>query len=285
MNSFREKTLRGLHAGGFHRIAYAEWGPEDADRTVVCVHGLTRNSHDFDELAPVLAREGFRVVCPDVAGRGRSGRLINAASYAFPQYLADMTALIARLDVEQVYWLGTSMGGLIGMMLAAQPDTPIARLILNDVGAFMPADALQAIAAYVVEEPEFDDVAALEAGLRSRLTGYAPVTDEQWRRLAEHEARVQPSGKLKFGYDPAIGAALAAAPVQDVDLWPIYDRIACPTLLLRGGDSNLLTAPIAHEMTTRGPRAKLVEFAGVGHAPPLMAEDQIAAVRDFLVNA
>ena len=285
MNSFREKTLRGLHAGGFHRIAYAEWGPEDADRTVVCVHGLTRNSHDFDELAPVLAREGFRVVCPDVVGRGRSGRLINAASYAFPQYLADMTALIARLDVEQVYWLGTSMGGLIGMMLAAQPDTPIARLILNDVGAFMPADALQAIAAYVVEEPEFDDVAALEAGLRSRLTGYAPVTDEQWRRLAEHEARIQPSGKLKFGYDPAIGAALAAAPVQDVDLWPIYDRIACPTLLLRGGDSNLLTAPIAHEMTTRGPRAKLVEFAGVGHAPPLMAEDQIAAVRDFLVKA
>jgi pimeloyl-ACP methyl ester carboxylesterase len=285
MNSFREKTLRGLHAGGFHRIAYAEWGPEDADRTVVCVHGLTRNSHDFDELAPVLASEGFRVVCPDVAGRGRSGRLINAASYAFPQYLADMTALIARLDVEQVYWLGTSMGGLIGMMLAAQPDTPISRLILNDVGAFMPADALQAIAAYVVEEPEFDDVAALEAGLRSRLTGYAPVTEEQWRRLAEHEARVQPNGKLKFGYDPAIGAALAAAPVQDVDLWPLYDRIACPTLLLRGGESNLLTASVAHEMTTRGPRAELVEFAGVGHAPPLMAEDQIAAVRNFLVNA
>jgi len=246
---------------------------------------LTRNSHDFDELAPVLAREGFRVVCPDVAGRGRSGRLINAASYAFPQYLADMTALIARLDVEQVYWLGTSMGGLIGMMLAAQPDTPIARLILNDVGAFMPADALQAIASYVVEEPEFDDVAALEGGLRSRLTGYAPVTDEQWRRLAEHEARVQPSGKLKFGYDPAIGAALAAAPVQDVDLWAIYDRIACPTLLLRGGESKLLTASIAREMTTRGPHAELVEFAGVGHAPPLMAEDQIAAVRDFLVNA
>ncbi|GEO36018.1 alpha/beta hydrolase [Skermanella aerolata] len=274
-----------MHAGGFHRIAYAEWGPEDADRTVVCVHGLTRNSHDFDELAPTLAAEGFRVVCPDVAGRGRSGRLIAAASYAFPQYLADMTALVARLDVEQVYWVGTSMGGLIGMMLAAQPDTPVARLILNDVGAFMPAAALQAIASYVVEEPEFDDIGALEAGLRARLTGYAPVTAEQWRRLAEHEARVQPNGKLKFGYDPAIGAALAAAPAQDVDLWPIYDRITCPTLLLRGGDSNLLTPDTAHEMTTRGPRAELVEFPGVGHAPPLMAEDQIAAVRDFLVDA
>lgn len=196
-----------------------------------------------------------------------------------------MTALVARLDVEQVYWVGTSMGGLIGMMLAAQPDTPVARLILNDVGAFMPAAALQAIASYVVEEPEFDDIGALEAGLRARLTGYAPVTAEQWRRLAEHEARVQPNGKLKFGYDPAIGAALAAAPAQDVDLWPIYDRITCPTLLLRGGDSNLLTPDTAHEMTTRGPRAELVEFPGVGHAPPLMAEDQIAAVRDFLVDA
>jgi len=285
MYPYREKTLRGLHAGGFHRIAYTEWGPEDADDTVVCVHGLTRNSHDFDELAPVLAAEGFRVVCPDVAGRGRSGRLAGAAFYGFPQYLADMTALIARLDVERVHWLGTSMGGVIGMMLAAQPDTPVARLILNDVGPFMPGNALQAIAAYVKEEPEFDDIAALEARLRSRLTGYAPVTDVQWRRLAEHEARVQPNGKLKFGYDPAIGAALAAAPVQDVDLWAIYDRVTCPTLVLRGAESLLLTKSTAHEMTARGPHAKLVEFAGVGHAPPLMAEDQIAAVRDFLVNA
>lgn len=285
MHAYREKSLRGLNVAGFHRIGYTEWGPERSDRTVVCVHGLTRNSHDFDWVAPALAEQGFRVVCPDVAGRGRSGWLPVAASYGFPQYLADMTALIARLDVERVDWVGTSMGGIIGMMLAAQPDTPVARLVINDVGAFVPATALEAINAYVSKQPAFDDVAGVERELRARLTGYAPVTDAQWRRLAEVEARRGDDGRLRLGYDPAIASAMAAAgPAKDVDLWPVYDRMSCPTLLLRGADSALLTAGTAREMTERGPRASLVEFAGVGHAPPLMSDDQIAAVRDFLVQ-
>jgi pimeloyl-ACP methyl ester carboxylesterase len=217
-------------------------------------------------------------------GRGASGWLPVPSSYGFPQYLADMAALIARLDVDEVEWVGTSMGGITGLMLAAQTDTPIRRLVINDAGAFISAQSLEYIANYVGEDPTFKNLAELEEALRTRLSGFAPVTDEQWTRMARNSARHLPDGTWKFGYDPAIGTALHSAPLQDVDLWPLYDRIACPTLVLRGADSPILTADIAQQMTARGPRAKLVEFANVGHAPSLMAHDQIAVVRDFLTD-
>ncbi|HEY0523660.1 MAG TPA: alpha/beta hydrolase [Stellaceae bacterium] len=267
--------------GGFHRVAYAEWpGPPGAP-TLVCVHGLTRNGRDFDPLARALS-ERYRVICPDVAGRGRSDWLAVPGDYGYPLYLADMAALLARLDVESVDWVGTSMGGLIGMMLAAQPGNPIRRLVLNDVGPFLPKAALERIGSYVGKDPHFPDIAALEEYLRRIHAPFGPLTAEQWRHLAEHGWRHLPDGSgVGLAYDPHIGDAFQGE-MKDVDLWPMWDAMRCPTLVIRGAESDLLRAEDAAAMTQRGPRATLAEFPGIGHAPALMAADQIAAVRDFL---
>lgn len=277
------RSLRCLGPHGFHRIAYYDWpGPPGAG-TVLCVHGLTRNGRDFDSLAEALSKH-FRVVCPDVAGRGRSEWLDHWEDYGYPLYLADMAALIARLDVEEVLWVGTSMGGLIGMLLAAEPATPIRRLVVNDIGPLIAKEGLQRIATYVGKDPSFPSLDALEAYLRQVSANFGRLADAQWRHMASHAARQKPDGTVGLAYDPRIGDAFRNGPLDDVDLWPQWDRVACPSLVLRGKDSDLLRAPDAHAMTERGPRAKLVEFAGIGHAPALMAEDQIAIVRDFLLD-
>jgi pimeloyl-ACP methyl ester carboxylesterase len=274
-------------------MAYREWGDPAAARVVVCVHGLTRNSRDFDSLAAALAGAGCRVVCPDVVGRGDSGWLADPAGYGFPQYLADMTVLLARLEVEAVDWVGTSMGGLIGMMMAAQPDmpqlgTPLRRLVLNDVGPFLPKAALERIAGYVGHDPRFADLAAAEAYIRDVHAGFGALADHQWRHLTETsvvaaEGESKADGTLRLRYDPGIGAGFRARPVEDVDLWTVWDRIAVPSLVLRGADSGLLLPETAAEMSRRGPRAEIAEIAGCGHAPALMDLDQIALVRDWLL--
>jgi pimeloyl-ACP methyl ester carboxylesterase len=216
-------------------------------------------------------------------GQRASAWLAEAADYGYPQYLADMTALIARLDVAAVDWVGTSMGGLIGMMLAAQPGTPIRRLVLNDIGPFIPKAALERIADYVGLDPRFEDLAALEAYLRRVHAPFGPLTEDQWRHLAEHSARPLDEGGFGLAYDPRIGDAFRGdKPLEDVDLWPVWDAVRCPVLVLRGAESDLLLADTAREMRRRGPRARVVELPGVGHAPALMADDQIAPVRDWL---
>lgn len=277
-----ERSVLALSAAGFHRMAYTQWGRDDAGRTVVCAHGLTRNGRDFDVLALALA-EGRRVVCPDVVGRGRSDWLARPDLYGYPQYLADMTVLLARLDVDAqgVDWVGTSMGGLIGLFLAAQPKSPIRRLVVNDVGPFVPKAALERIGGYVGKDPVFEDIAALESYLRFVLMGFGSLGDAQWRHLAEHSARSRPDGRYGLAYDPAIGGAFQGE-LTDVDLWPLWDAVRCPVLVLRGGESDLLLPETAAEMTTRGPKARVVEFPHVGHAPALMDEGQIAVVKRFL---
>lgn len=275
-----ERSFRGLSPAGFHRVAYADWGAQPSAGTVVCVHGLTRNGRDFDALAEALSPDR-RVVCPDVVGRGRSDWLPSPSLYGYPQYCADMAALIARLDVDSVDWVGTSMGGLIGMMLAAQPNTPIRRLVVNDVGPFIPKAALQRIAGYVGGDPVFPDLGALEAYLRRVMAPFGALTDAQWAHLARHGARRRDDGTLGLAYDPGIAADFRGD-LADVDLWPVWDRIGCPVLVLRGVDSDLLLPGTAQEMTRRGPRARLVEFSGCGHAPALMDAGQIAMVREFL---
>jgi Predicted hydrolases or acyltransferases (alpha/beta hydrolase superfamily) len=278
-----ERSFLGLSAAGFHTVAYTQWGRDDASRTVVCVHGLTRNGRDFDALALNLV-DRYRVACPDVVGRGRSGRIANPALYGYPQYCADMAALIARLSVEQVDWVGTSMGGLIGMMLAAQPNSPIRRLVINDVGPFISKVGLQRIADYVGKDPVFEDIAAVESYLRFVLMGFGRLPDEAWRHMAEHSARQRPDGRYGLAYDPAIAEAFKAQPMGDVDLWAFWDRIQCPVLVLRGETSDILLPETAEEMTSRGPGARVVEFANTGHAPALMTDDQIAVVRNFLLE-
>ncbi|MCW2243675.1 alpha/beta fold hydrolase [Azospirillum canadense] len=278
-----ERSFLGLSAAGFHKVAYTQWGRDDAPRTAVCVHGLTRNGRDFDALALDLA-DGWRVACPDVVGRGKSGWLGNPALYGYPQYCADMAALVARLGVETVDWVGTSMGGLIGLMLAAQPNSPIRRLVINDVGPFISKVGLQRIADYVGKDPVFEDIAAVESYLRFVLMGFGRLPDEAWRHMAEHSARPRPDGRWGLAYDPGIAEAFKAQPMQDVDLWAFWDRIQCPVLVLRGATSDILLRETAEEMTRRGPKARVVEFANTGHAPALMTEDQIAAVRGFLLE-
>jgi pimeloyl-ACP methyl ester carboxylesterase len=280
--SMTQHALACLGPHGFHRLAYVEWAGPPGARTVLCVHGLTRNGRDFDALARALSRR-FRVVCPDVVGRGRSQWLSHPEDYGYPLYLSDMAALIARLDVAEIDLVGTSMGGLIGMMLAAQPGTPIRRLVVNDIGPLIAKEGLDRIASYVGADPGFPDLAALEAYLRRISASFGQLTDAEWRHLAEHGARRRPDGSLGRAYDPGIAAAFATV-TGDIDLWPVWDKIACPTLVLRGAQSDLLRAGDAAAMTRRGPKAKLVELPGIGHAPALMAAEQIAIVEDFLAG-
>ena len=217
-------------------------------------------------------------------GRGQSAWLDDAADYGYPLYLSDVTALIARLDVERVDWLGTSMGGIIGMLFAALPNAPIGKLVINDVGPLVPKAGLERIAAYVGLDPSFPDLKAFEQALRRVYASFGPLSDVQWQHLAEHSSRVKPDGSIGSNYDPKIAAAFKLAPIGDVDLWTSWDAIACPALVLRGAQSDILPKDVAAAMTQRGPRAKLIEFAGLGHAPALMADDQIAAIRDFLLG-
>lgn len=277
----RERSVLCANAQGLHRLAYTEWGAADNPDVVVCVHGLTRNGRDFDELARYLSRR-YRVVCPDVVGRGRSGWLPDASGYGFPQYVGDMVTLIARLDVSAVHWVGTSMGGLIGMFLAGMESSPIRRMVLNDVGPLITASSLSRIGEYVGRAPAFASLAEAEAYLREICAPFGPLTDGQWRHLAEHSVhRIDERWVMR--YDPAIGTPFRQAMIyQDVNLWPIYEKILCPVLITRGAESDLLTRETAQEMGRRGPRARLVEFVGVGHAPMFMEPGQIEAVAGFL---
>ncbi len=293
----------GLTTSGFHRIHYTEWGSADAGRIVICVHGLTRNCRDFDFLAQALVPD-FRVVCPDVAGRGMSDWLHTKEDYAYPQYCADMTAVIARVtgtagdltdrlsglleraesEKQRIFWVGTSMGGLIGIVLAAQPKTPIERLVLNDVGPWIPHAALERIGNYVGKDLRFKTLEELESMLRLVLAPFGALTDAQWRHLAVTGATQHGDGSWGMRYDPGIAIPFQKGQHADLDLWRFYDAIRCPTLLLRGAQSDLLRQDTAMEMTRRGPKARLVEFEGIGHAPTLMAGDQIGIVRDFLLG-
>jgi pimeloyl-ACP methyl ester carboxylesterase len=277
----RQLFLPCLGPSGFHKLAYREWpGPAGAP-TLVCVHGLTRNGRDFDTLAAALSQH-YRVVCPDMPGRGASDYLVDSAQYNYGLYLNDIAALVARLDVESLDWLGTSMGGIIGMMMAATPGHPIRRLVINDVGALVGKAGLERIASYVGLDPKFDSLDALADAMAANFVGSDKVPRATILQIAEGASRKLPDGRYGLAYDPHIGDAFKATPPQDVDLFPFWDRIACPTLALRGKVSDILSRETAEAMTQRGPKARLVEFEGIGHAPWLATPDQIAAVRDFL---
>jgi len=279
----KTESVLGLGPHGFHRIAYTEWGQPTAPRTLLCVHGLTRNGRDFDRLASALS-DRWRVICPDVPGRGRSDWL-PAGDYTYPQYLADMTALIARVGVMEVDWVGTSMGGLIGLHLAAQPNSPIRRLVLNDIGPFIPKAALERIASYAGTNPRFATLEELEAYLRRVHAPFGILNDQDWRHLALQGYRRLDGGGFALAYDPAIAEAFLGREFRDVDLWSVWDAVRCPVFVIRGVQSDLLLAETAAEMQRRGPKANLLEVAGAGHAPALVTEDRIAAVRNWLSAA
>jgi pimeloyl-ACP methyl ester carboxylesterase len=286
----RLRDLPVLGRGGFRRLAYAEWGSPTAERTVVCVHGVSRNGRDFDALAAALAEGGARVIVPDLPGRGRSEWLASASHYTDRAYTSAMAALIARLDTPQIDWVGTSLGGHIGMMMAAEEATPVGRLVLNDFGARISGVALRRIGSYLGKRWRFASIDELEAHLRDIHKPFGKLTDAQWRHLARHSGVPDESGGLRFHFDPGIGMRFAVPIMLDVVLWQLWERIECPVLILRGQDSDLLAASTVSEMQRRGPagragKVSAIEFADCGHAPALMDPAQIAAIRDFLFPA
>lgn len=276
-----------LGARGLHRMAYWEWGDHANPRVLVCAHGLARQARDFDTLAQAM-RDDYRVVCPDVVGRGRSDWLVDPAGYQIPAYVADMVTLLARLDAQTVHWVGTSMGGLIGLGLASLSRTPIERLVLNDVGPTIQFEALTRIGNYLGQPLRWSTLDEAADYLRSISAGFGPHSHEQW--LALSRPMLKPDGDgFKLHYDPSIAQPFKAITPQlaaagEAMTWAAYDAIRCPTLVLRGAESDLLIHATALAMTQRGPKARLHEFPGVGHAPTLVADDQIAVLRAFLLE-
>ena len=280
---FRQRCVQCITPGGLHQMAYTEWGDPGRRKVLICAHGLSRCGRDFDSLARAMAGE-YRVVCPDAPGRGASAWLKNPMEYQVQTYVADMVTLLARLDADCVHWVGTSMGGMIGMTLASLAETPIQRLVLNDVGPVIAADSLARIGEYLGKAPAFPDFAAAVQYVRAVSTTFGAHSDAEWIALTEHVVRRQADGSYRMHYDPAIAVPFLAAKIdKDIELWNYYDAIACPTLVIRGALSDLLKRETLQQMAGRGPRAQAVEIPGVGHAPTLMHADQIAIVRDFLL--
>ena len=277
------KSVLCATPSGLHRLAYYEWGERDNPRVLMCVHGLTRCGRDFEPFARAMSSH-YRVICPDMPGRGNSDWLVDPMEYQLPIYVADMITLIARLEVESVDWLGTSMGGLIGMALAAFDRSPIRKLVLNDAGPVVTAVSLERIGTYLGRAPALPSFDAAVALVRTIAAPFGPHTDAEWCFLTEVVVRQENDGTWRFHYDPDLARPFnAQLPHRDIVLWAWYDAIGCPTLVMRGARSDLLTRETVEAMKTRGPRARVVEFEGVGHAPTLIHGDQIAVARDFLL--
>lgn len=286
------KSVQCFSMSGLHQMAYKEWGAPDNPNVLVCVHGVTRVADDFDNLAQSLCKD-YRVVCPDVVGRGRSGKLRNPQLYRIPQYVSDMVTLLARVlangERQTVDWFGTSMGGLIGMGLASLPDSPVSKLVLNDIGPTLDPVAIQRIGDYIAQEVRFPTFEAGAAFVKMVSLTFGEHTDAEWRKLAADVLRQDKDGSWVRHYD--MGLALPfqsvtpeSAKADEAALWQAYDAIRCPTLLVRGAKSDLLSRETALAMTQRGPRARLVEIPDVGHAPTFLHDDQIAIAKDFLLN-
>ena len=290
-------------ANGGHRMAYWQWGQPDSGHVVVCAHGLSRQGRDFDVLAQALCEQAtgdLRVICPDVAGRGESDWLKDPMAYQLPGYAADMLALLQQLQAQApvvtLDWVGTSMGGLIGIILCGQPGLPlpvsVRKLVLNDVGPAIEWQALERIGAYLGQSGLFSSVQDAADAMWAVSAGFGPHTPEQWLALSQPMVRPvlgDAESTWRLHYDPALAlpfkqATQEATQQGAVMLWQLYDNIHAQTLLLRGMSSDLLSAGTAQAMTQRGPHARLVEFAGVGHAPTLVTGEQVAAVTGFLLG-
>ena len=286
-------------SGSGHRMAYWEWGPADAGHIVVCVHGLSRQGRDFDGLAQALVeRSGgaVRVICPDVVGRGKSDWLADPMGYQVPTYAADMFALLAHLKptTQTLDWVGTSMGGLIGLAVCGQTQfplpVPLRRLVLNDVGPAIQWDSIVRIGQYLGRAVQFESLQQAADAMWAVSTTFGPHTPAQWLELSRYMVKPVPgtANAVTLHYDPSIAVPFGtmtreSAAQGEAVLWQLYDAIAAQTLLLRGAQSDLLSVETARLMTARGPKARLVEFAGVGHAPTLIAFDQVDTVTQFLL--
>lgn len=281
-----------LNATGMHRMAYWEWGDAANPHVVVCAHGLSRQGRDFDVLARALGNQ-CRVVCPDVVGRGQSDWLPDPMGYQLPTYVADMFTLLARLNATTVDWVGTSMGGLIGIGVASRRrpvdgQSLIRRFVINDVGPTIDAAGLARIGSYVGKPQRHASLEAAAAYVQSISETFGPHTPAQWLDLTRWQFKQDTDGTFVPRGDGAIGVPFKSitpelAKMGEALTWLAYDAIQSPTLLVRGAESDLLSPQTARLMTQRGPKARLVEVAGVGHAPMFQQPDQVDLVRQFLL--
>lgn len=288
----RIESVQCISPDGLHRMVYKDWGDIDNPNVLVCVHGVTRVSDDFDALARELAPR-FRVICPDVVGRGRSGWLRTAQNYQIQQYVCDMVTLLARINVNanagNLSFLGTSMGGIIGSVLASLPESPIRKLILNDIGPVLNSSALGRIGQYIGQPIRFATIDEADQYIRSLSVPFGEHTEEQWQKLSRDVLCQDKEGMWTRNYDLKLAVSMQAitpdqAQAMQAMMWATYDAISCPTLVLRGAESDLLSSETAQQMTQRGPKAKVVEFEKNGHAPTLVHADQIAVVKEFLLG-
>lgn len=283
--SYAEHSFCSLNSQGSHRITYSDWAPENPN-PVICVHGLTGNGHDFNDLAQDLIQHGHRVIALDLAGRGRSEFLADPMDYNYAQYERDLTALLVHLDLTtpgSVDWLGVSLGGLLGFRIAGREGSPIKRLLINDVGPEVPEAALDFIYQVIAQEYIFADIPSMEKRMReTRGLSWGPVTDKQWQDMAEHNARALEDGRITYHYDPNIAQIFKTEPTGETDLWPYWDSITCPIKILWGAQSMILTDEIIQAMKSRGPDFDLHIFKDCGHVPSLMAPNQIEVVRQWL---
>ncbi len=287
MTAPRFDEVACLSPAGFHKMRWTEWGDPANPRVLLCVHGLTRVGRDFDLLARRLALH-YRVVCPDVMGRGRSEWLRDPMLYQLPQYAADMATLMGRLNAQTLHWVGTSMGGLIGISVAGQAGSPVSKLVINDVGPTLDAAALTRIGEYLGVPVRFADVEQATDYIATVAASFGLRTRDEWRSITETVLRKDGDAWV-LHYDPRIALPFKAMTPEAVAaaqaaMWALYDQIKCPTLLTRGVQSDLLTPETAIAMTQRGPKARLVQFEGVGHAPMFMHDDQINPVVQFLLE-
>jgi len=262
-------------------VTVTDWGDEKAERTAVCVHGLTRNGRDFDRLAVGLG-DKWRVIAVDIVGRGESDWLEDPEGYNYGQYVIDVAAIMQRLHLRNVDWIGTSMGGIIGMMIAATQHSPIKRLVLNDVGPLLPAAALRRIADYLAQPQSFGSIEEVETYMRSIYAPFGELRDSEWKHMAQHGHRRDKEGRYWLAHDPNIAKNALSVADRNIELWETWDKIHCPVLLLRGEHSDLVSRDTAEEMSKRGPRAVVFEIRKVGHAPSLRTEEQIRLIRGWL---
>ena len=277
----KEGFVHSITRKGYHRIAYRDWHTVDDRDTVFCLHGLTRNSHDFDVLARSLAKTR-RVICPDMVGRGKSEWLDHSYDYQLPQYNLDFTVLASTVGCQRFDVLGTSLGGLMGITLAGMENTPVRKLVVNDIAPEVPYAALKRLTKYLGADPLFSTLKELELHLRETLAPFSPMSNSDWQRMAKTSS-MKKDGGYRLAFDPAISHNYRRYWfLVYLNLWRYWNRINCPVLILRGTESDFLTKPLVEKMIDRLPHAELIEFQGVGHTPTLNSKKQIAPVMEWL---
>lgn len=295
------KSVLGLSEEGFHKIVYREWEHSSQNPPIICVHGLTRNGLDFDDLAAYLHLKNRHVFVPDIVGRGESDWLKNPLHYNYEQYLADLNTLIARVNSESIDWIGTSMGGLLGMILASLPQNPIRRLVLNDIGPQIPVKAITRLSQYAGQDPTFSNLDEAKQYFKRVYHDFGPLEESQWDKLTRDSVREIKPGSFVTKMDPGIKAAPASSKFAwqqvllhpykalqgtffDIDLWHLWHKVNCPILIIQGEQSDILPDHVVEKMQESKNHIEILKIAGVGHAPTLLDEVTHSKIEDFLSN-